>query len=160
MSIMELGALGEFLGAIAVVATLAYLAIQVRQSKELLKRNQKLAIGQAYQFRAAMTSDNARTQLYNHDSISVQAKVDRGEELTDLEKRVRKTGYALGHFAYDNMYYQYSLGLVDEETWLGTRSNLKEGLRNNDFATSVSLPKPMYTRLIAELREEIEAEQG
>ena len=89
MSIIELGALGEFLGAIAVVATLAYLAIQVRQSKELLERNQKLAIGQAYQFRAAMTSDNARTQLYNHDSISVQAKVDRGEELTDLEKRVR-----------------------------------------------------------------------
>jgi hypothetical protein len=33
MSIIELGALGEFVGAIAVVATLAYLALQVRQSK-------------------------------------------------------------------------------------------------------------------------------
>ena len=32
MNIMELGALGEFVGAIAVVATLAYLAIQVRAS--------------------------------------------------------------------------------------------------------------------------------
>ena len=35
MSIMELGALGEFIGAIAVVATLAYLALQVRQSSKV-----------------------------------------------------------------------------------------------------------------------------
>jgi len=33
MTITELGALGEFVGAIAVVVTLAYLAVQVRQSK-------------------------------------------------------------------------------------------------------------------------------
>ena len=32
MSIIELGALGEFIGAIAVVVTLAYLAIQIRQN--------------------------------------------------------------------------------------------------------------------------------
>ena len=30
MSIMELGALGEFLGSIGVIATLIYLAIQIR----------------------------------------------------------------------------------------------------------------------------------
>ena len=33
MTITELGALGEFVGAIAVVATLAYLGFQIRQSK-------------------------------------------------------------------------------------------------------------------------------
>ena len=33
MTITELGALGKFVGAIAVVATLAYLAFQVRQSE-------------------------------------------------------------------------------------------------------------------------------
>ncbi len=33
MTITELGAMGEFVGAIAVVATLLYLALQVRQSK-------------------------------------------------------------------------------------------------------------------------------
>ncbi len=39
MSIMELGALGEFVGAIAVVVTLIYLAIQVRHSASLLEHN-------------------------------------------------------------------------------------------------------------------------
>ena len=34
MSIMELGALGEFLGVFPLVATLIYLAIQVRRAKE------------------------------------------------------------------------------------------------------------------------------
>ena len=39
MNIMELGALGEFVGAIAVVVTLIYLAIQVRHSASLLEHN-------------------------------------------------------------------------------------------------------------------------
>ncbi len=43
MSIMELGALGEFVGALAVVATLIYLTIQVRQSKEAMQENSRLA---------------------------------------------------------------------------------------------------------------------
>lgn len=37
MTILELGALGEFLGALAVVATLIYLSIQVRHSRGLLE---------------------------------------------------------------------------------------------------------------------------
>ncbi len=36
MSIIELGALGEFLGSIGVIATLIYLAIQIRQNTHSL----------------------------------------------------------------------------------------------------------------------------
>ena len=43
MSIMELGALGEFFGAIAVVVTLIYLAIQVRHSKAAVEENTRTA---------------------------------------------------------------------------------------------------------------------
>ncbi len=42
MSIMELGALGEFLGVFALVATLIYLAIEVRQSKQAMAENSTL----------------------------------------------------------------------------------------------------------------------
>ena len=34
MTLMELGALGEFLGSIAVLATLIYLAVQLRQNTQ------------------------------------------------------------------------------------------------------------------------------
>ena len=50
--------LGEFVGAIAVVATLVYLALQVRHSKEAMEANtrlldegRRLALAQAYENR-------------------------------------------------------------------------------------------------------------
>ncbi len=52
MSIMELGALGEFVGAIAVVATLVYLAIQIRQNTRAMEESKRLALAQTYQMRA------------------------------------------------------------------------------------------------------------
>ena len=39
MSIIELGALGEFVGAIAVVFTLGYLALQLRQNTRMMRAN-------------------------------------------------------------------------------------------------------------------------
>ena len=38
MTIMELGAIGEFIGSIAVLATLVYLALQVRKNTAQQKR--------------------------------------------------------------------------------------------------------------------------
>jgi len=52
MTIMELGALGEFLGAIGVIATLVYLAVQVRQNTHSLEVSQRLALAQTYQVRS------------------------------------------------------------------------------------------------------------
>jgi len=48
MTITELGALGEFVGAIAVVATLIYLAVQVRHSKEATEASNRLAVAAVY----------------------------------------------------------------------------------------------------------------
>ncbi len=54
MSIMELGALGEFLGSIGVIATLIYLAIQIRQNTHSLDEGRKLALAQTFQSRTEM----------------------------------------------------------------------------------------------------------
>ena len=40
MNIMELGALGEFVGSIGVIVTLVYLAIQIRQNTSQQKQNE------------------------------------------------------------------------------------------------------------------------
>lgn len=44
-----IGAIGELIGALAVVLTLVYLAVQVRHSKQLLERNEKIAFSQVHQ---------------------------------------------------------------------------------------------------------------
>ena len=65
MTIMELGALGEFVGAIAVVLTLAYLAIQIRQNTHAMEEGKRAALAQTYQMRA-----DALQQMLVHASES------------------------------------------------------------------------------------------
>jgi len=52
MTIMELGSLGELISAIAVVVTLWYLAVQIRQNTHAMEENKRLALAQTYQIRA------------------------------------------------------------------------------------------------------------
>ena len=60
MTIMEiaqlLGNLGEFFGAIAVVATLGYLAVQIRQNTRSMDENRRLAIAQGYETRSTIVA--------------------------------------------------------------------------------------------------------
>jgi hypothetical protein len=46
-TIQDLGALGEFVGAIAVVVTLAYLAVQIRQNTRSMDANRKAVVAQS-----------------------------------------------------------------------------------------------------------------
>ncbi len=45
MTIVELGALGEFLGSVAVLVTLIYLALQVQQTKRQIESNTNAILG-------------------------------------------------------------------------------------------------------------------
>ena len=59
MTIMELGAIGEFVGAIGVVVTLAYLAVQIRQNTRAMEGAERLALAQTYQMKSGCTPGNA-----------------------------------------------------------------------------------------------------
>ena len=73
-----LGNYGEFVGAIAIVVTLAYLAIQVRQSSRMMRASIRQA-----------RSDSA-VHLYSLGATSVIAELrdreSRGDALTELEE--------------------------------------------------------------------------
>lgn len=78
MSIVELGALGEFVGAIAVVVTLVYLVIQVRLSSRATASN---AIAQA----ASDHMANMRSLAENPLLAAAFEKTQRGEGLESPE---------------------------------------------------------------------------
>jgi len=76
MNVVELsqilGNFGEFVGAIAVVGTLAYLAIQVRHGKEAvdansrsLAKSHRLAVAQAHQARASLLEQSFREDAHS-----------------------------------------------------------------------------------------------
>lgn len=131
-----LGNLGEFVGSIAVLATLIYLAVQVRHSKELLERNEKIALSQVYQGRTEMRLASYRLTSES-EMAGVRAKVfERFGDFADYEKSMQKVtelnsvekqqfASLLSHnlHAMDNTLYQKSLGLIDEQMYQAARNH-------------------------------------
>ena len=124
MTIIELGALGEFLGSIAVLATLVYLAMQIRQNTRTMDESKKLALAQTYQMRSdalqmmlvhAADSDHIGPII---TKLTTAGYPDVTSSLDQLSKE------ELGRFRqwqiaqqthWDNMFFQYQQGFIDEE---------------------------------------------
>jgi len=124
MTIMELGALGEFIGAIAVVVTLAYLAIQIRQNTHAMEENKRLALAQTYQMRAdalqqmlvqASESEYIGPIIVKLNLAGYPANVASLDVLTPEERGRFRQWQIAQQTHWDNMYYQYQQGFLDEE---------------------------------------------
>ena len=121
MTLMEiaqmLGSFGEFFGSIAVVATLGYLAVQIRQNTRSMDETRRLAVAQGYQVRS-----QAATAFLRHKADSdhivqtlLRAKTEGQEALSALDQE-RLTAW---HVAYvleaDNLHFQYEQGFVEKD---------------------------------------------
>jgi hypothetical protein len=135
MTIMELGALGELIGAVAVVATLAYLAIQIRQNTQSMGESRQLALAQTYQMRAdALQSMMVHAADSEHIGPIVIKLAEAGypEDVSSLDcldavERGRFRQWQIAQQTHwDNMYFQYQQGYLDEEYYL---HSLRERVR-------------------------------
>jgi hypothetical protein len=128
MSLMEVsqvfGNIGEFVGSIAVLATLIYLTVQVRHSRELLEENRKLALSQVFQTRSdaklslhlQATTEPLATALAKARAIDFKNLVDIPDEFTDTEIQCLGSYQTAWATHTDNVAYQTELELMDEET--------------------------------------------
>ena len=108
MSIMELGALGEFLGSIGVIATLIYLAVQIRANTNSTK-------AETFQ-RLTNEVTNWNTTLVLEPKLVefVLDIADLNRELTPVEQ-LRLEAFAMAIFRqWDNVIYQGELGTIDK----------------------------------------------
>ena len=112
-----IGAVGEIIGAFAVLATLIYLAMQVRQSREMLERNEKLALSNTYQQRASLRSDTVRAVIESDHLAPILAKVVGKPEAVDElseEEKVRLRAYiTTQQIMLDNLIFQTHLGQLE-----------------------------------------------
>ncbi len=144
MTLMELGALGEFLGAIGVIVTLAYLAVQIRQNTRAMEEGKRLALAQTYQMRAdalqnmmvtAADSENIGPIIIKLTELGYPEDVSSLNELT-VEERGR---FRLWHIAqqthWDNMFYQFQQGFLDPEYY------------DDEFRERVSRLAPIWAAL-------------
>jgi hypothetical protein len=128
MTIAELGALGELVGAIGVIASLIYLSVQVRQNTRAMKENKRLALAQTYQIRAdalqSMLVDAASSQtigplIVKLTQMGYPEDITALDRITPLERGIFKQWQIAQHIHWDNMYYQYQQGFLDPEYYEG-----------------------------------------
>lgn len=107
-----LGAIGEIIGATAVVITLVYLAVQVRQNTKSVRTSTLLANSDLWA--------SLFCSLAEKDTAAAYATGMLGR--ADI-KPIHYTQFFLMcramFVAFENQYYQYRHGTLDESTYLG-----------------------------------------
>ncbi len=121
MTISELGAIGEFVGSIAVLATLIYLATQIRQNTRSMEDNKKFAMAQAFQARCDMAIQVSHFQRPEIMARLAADSPDGGLDWTkvdDLSPEMVadvKRWLNVAHLISDNTCYQNELGLIPDD---------------------------------------------
>ena len=70
-----IGAIAETFGAIGVIATLAYLPLQIRQNTNALEQSQKANLAQAYQYRSESRRQMSFQQAESQYTAPIMAKL-------------------------------------------------------------------------------------
>jgi uncharacterized membrane protein len=124
MTIQDLGSLGEFVAAIATIATLIYLAIQIRQNSESIRMSAETEVSKQFAEWASLVVNNPEIgRIWD-------AAADDPKALTDDEIR------QFLWFAFELLllceaqYHLYLKGHMTEESW-SAKANMFLGFINN-----------------------------
>ena len=135
-----LGNLGEFVGAFAMVATLFYLAVQVRHSREATQANTK-SVEQSERVSRAQVRNSITEQIVQINSLvlsqpallAVQSRSIRNESLDGNEDEQVRTLAFIWLKHSENVHYQYRQGLYDESEYRAQREIWRVRLQESAF---------------------------
>lgn len=150
-----IGAIGQIVGAAAVVATLGYLAIEIRQNTRVARSATRQAI-------ADMTIKYA-SQLVEDKSLAEAFLRDYQGHEVDPADRLRL--YARHYMTlrnWENTHWQFVNGMLSEDEWRGFRLNLKTVFEWEStrvyWAGERHLYSTAFQREVGAILKELEAE--
>ena len=132
-----LGNFGEFFGSVAVFITLIYLAIQVKHGKQateantqIAKQGHSLALAQNQVARTELIAQQVRSLALSEELADVFVKFEHHgiDSLTDSERRRFHMWHIAQHYILDSQHFQYTLGLLDEDSWQDAIRRIKAQL--------------------------------
>jgi hypothetical protein len=124
MTLQDLGAIGEVIGAVAVVVTLIYLAKQIRQNTRAMDEARRLALAQTYQMRSdalqamlvqAADSEHIGPIIIKLTETGYPEDVNALDVLSEAERRRFRMWQIAQQTHWDNMHYQFQQGYLDRE---------------------------------------------
>ena len=119
-----IGAVGEVLGAIGVIVTLGYLALQIRQNTDSLRATSELGLSQqSADWMSRMAADPELSRIY--DAASDDPTTLTPEELSRFR-------WVIGELfmIYEGHYQLYRRGHITESSWKGKDRVMQGFLRN------------------------------
>ena len=112
-----ISAIAETIGVIAVVVSLIYVSIQIRQNTKVARAATRQAIAES-------TENLGSDLISNGEMAEIFIKHLNGKELSPVENlRLQSRCYRdMAH--WENIHYQFCEGLVSNDQWIGFRRNL------------------------------------
>ena len=146
MTLQDLGNLGEFIGSVAVVVTLIYLAIQIRQQTAATRIRMRQAISDA-QFA------NINSRATDENLPIIIMKANRGEQLSQDEKDRLYFHLDASLRQFENFYSHYQSSVLSDKDWEALAEGLKRTLRTD---VSLGMWDGMKDSYNADFRDQVD----
>ena len=110
--------IGQMLAACGVILSLALVGYELKQGRDI-------AIAEVYQARSAIWVDYA-VSLYSPEQYqtAVVKLDDPNETLSAFDNEVLDNVASVAFAYFENLHFQYQLGLITEEEWIATKENI------------------------------------
>ena len=141
----------ELIGIAAIVASLIFVGLELRQTREL-------AMAATYQARTDSEMSMYLATIQPDKLHQASEKVRRGEELSEEEQGYLAPFLGTMIVYFENAHYQWEIGLLPDDSWEVHLAQLRSGIANGQFPRGYWELARLNTR--SGLREIIDSEFG
>ena len=118
-----LGAIGEIVGAVAVVLTLGYLAVQIQQNTKSVRASTHHSVGRSAREAEMIFAESETVGHIFHTGA-------REYDTLTVDERVRFDAILRSFFAwYEDVYFQYQQSMVSRDYWEARRRSMLDQLQ-------------------------------
>ena len=140
VTLIELGSLGEFIGAMAVVISLIYLALQVRHNTRAVRSSMHQDMIESTLRIAESLSDNG-------DVSRIVIKAEEDYDNLTREERLRFEAYAERVFGnFESVFYSYRNSMIEEDLWESWESSYLDDISREAMRRVWQEERPLHLR--------------
>ena len=157
MSLEDLGNIGELIAAIGVIASLIYLAVQIRQNTMQITQNTKTVRSATFRGATQLFTQFMARLSENPELAKIVVKANQSESDLPPDQRLQFDSYAMEVFTiYEDLFFQAKDEMLDPEFWSSRQRNLAWYLGFPGFAVAWERQShtmsPEFRDLVATLR--------
>ena len=153
MNWSAVGALSDLIGALAVVVSLIYLAIQIRQNTNALRAETAREV--VASIRAINTTVASDPELFR-----IFSTMTENPSQLSPQERGRATHLLFNHFrAIEDAHRQYTKGNLDEEVWAGWSRVLYDYINSPGWREYWNLRRDLFSSTFARYVNELRGDR-